>query len=212
MDYNEPQMQLRAVIDGLKRIKEEISQQMSHRDLETLRIGVLNDLDRVTNRLSALAGESLVGEQTVALGPVTSFFGEKIDKEAPVIPEILRPSTNEKEEFIRKRDDLYVRITDMKDKEVFMLTNEPAGVALIRSVAKKAGHEEFRDAPIDVDFLKVVRTKIKAIADTEAALAAAEKGVVELARKKAEQLQSEDSDEPEEGIAGKATKVSKSKK
>lgn len=94
-------------------------------------------------------------------GPVTSFLGQPIKPKAqPVMPDQLTLGKTEAELFLERRDALYAGFGSMSDNEVLKVLTLPDGPALIRSVAKKAGLEDFQDAKLNIGYFMEVRRAI----------------------------------------------------
>lgn len=153
-------------IEVLQQAKADAAKILSENaELSSVKLTVTAGIDKPLAQLRSLIGmhvTTITAEAPVLeIKPVKSMFGKPVKERKAVTEEILNPSEQQKNEFLGKRDELYNRFLEMTDEQVFAYANEPNGKIIIRSVAKKSGLDNYKDAALNVLFLEQIRSAIK---------------------------------------------------
>lgn len=162
-------------IEVLQQAKADANKILSENtELSSVKLSVMAGIDKPLAQLRSLIGMHVSTAATEApvleIKPVKSMFGKPVEKRKPITGEILNPTAQQQQEFLKKRNDLYDRFLEMTDDQVFAYEKEPNGELLIRSVAKKSGLDNFRDAKINTVFLEQIRSAIKKQAEKKLAV------------------------------------------
>lgn len=152
---------LQATAKGLASILE-------HEELQGIKRRIISQLYKANNTICGAAGIFTpnanlqeVNDIIKTFQPLESVGGEPLARIMPVDTAALDIQQEERENFLSKRDDLYDRFLTLGSNQIFSLMKEPAGVLLIRSVAKRAGLVDYRDRTIDTEFVDDVKKLIE---------------------------------------------------
>lgn len=150
-------------LDMLRQARAYVDQLLSHADLTNIKISVDAQLVRAANTLSGLIGGEQAATNAIPTNfePLKSMFGQEIGLRKPVELEMLQPTKTEQELFIERRDDLYDRFLSLDNDTILKVLNEPNGEPIIRTIAKKAGIEDYRDAVINTEFIDDIKAGIE---------------------------------------------------
>jgi len=160
---------LQATAKGLASILE-------HEELQSIKRRIISQLYKANHTLCGAAGIFTpnanlqeVNDIIKTFQPLESVGGEPLARIMPVNAAALDIQQEERETFIEKRDDLYDRFLTLGSNQIFALMKEPAGVLLIRSVAKRAGLADYRDRTIDTEFIDDVKKLIESLGEVKQA-------------------------------------------
>lgn len=144
-----------------------ISDLLTHPELQGLKRRIISQVNKANAHLQGAAGIYVpnanmqeVNEIISSFQPLDSVGGVPLNRIEPVHASALDIRQEERNEFLRKREDLYDRFLSMDSNEIHALTREPNGSILIRAVAKQAGLADYRERFIDNDFLDEVKELI----------------------------------------------------
>lgn len=105
--------------------------------------------------------------ERTAFKPITNFMGEKIEIAKPVKVADLKPSDPEKEKYIEKVNKLYAQFTTLAPEGILNGYTIPEDILVLRGVAKRAGVENYEDAPLNLKFIEDIALAIEIKADEE---------------------------------------------
>jgi hypothetical protein len=171
----QPQHKHHAAVTGvthfLNSAKHVLAALLTSPELQAIRTRLLNGIDKDLAFLQAITGLYLnntsgnapggVNDVIASLKPLTTVGGEDIGRVQPIDPSLLIIDDNERNRFLRFRDAFAERFRDMTDDEVYKFMREPDGEAVIRSLAKREGHPQWRDAEVNSTFIQQVKDAMK---------------------------------------------------
>lgn len=178
--------EIKAALETYIAANNKVKKLLSAGDLATAYTYLESRTTQQVNLLNGLLGVAHGGytpAEATALKPLTHFFGEELEIKKPISKTDIIPNANEKEVFMKQRDELYAEIPNLTDVEILSKVGIPGWEPLIRSCAKKAGVTDFRTAKIDVVLLDRIREGIAKEATSEGELKKAETQLKQLNQK-----------------------------
>lgn len=166
--HHDKVQQALALLEGTKA---GIGALLSDPELATLKARVLNILNKAGNPIQMITGGAIMNSNNTltndvsnimaSLQPMETVGGEYIGRTMPLVPTDLDVPVDERQQFIANRDALASRFDEMSNEDVYLFMKQPQGASLVRSLAKQAGHPQWREGVIDDQFLESVHEKIR---------------------------------------------------
>jgi hypothetical protein len=119
-------------------------------------------IESIKRRLDHLAGYSTTSVMPVnEHPPITNFMGDEIGESKLVDIADLTPGNDDKEIFRTRVETLYRQFDTISPDGILNAHTTAEDQLVLRGVAKRAGLDDFKDAPLNYDFVERINSSIK---------------------------------------------------